>query len=424
MFRKPKSKKELKLSKKGKLQDQESTKPHFETFHDVLLDVYKHKECVATTPYERTETLTKMVDKSYRPVGIHDIGGEGIILKATDEIDQIRAIKIALPYEQAKGVQIIRFFDKIKANWNKSTRNIYSERFRLGAKLQKKVHTMLHEENITFFSVPDVLKISGDPLYYEMPWIESVCIIDWLKNKNTLQYSLKMFGVLLDAIIWLHDKRILHRDLKSANIMMGKNNSLVILDWTLSKEIGDRNLTVSGTPGGTEGHGSPKMIIDQAMREASYLDDQFSLGMILWEFVAQRFLPRMHKDDYSDEKMVRKFIKKLSQFLPAQLVPIFLRATEIKEERRYTTVAKMKEAFDQAVASISFTKMEAIDIDDDEFDEPELSHEPEIKQDLLEQYLEQMCEKCTNKWCRDTKFCQALLRQVADMITFFKEHQQ
>jgi serine/threonine protein kinase len=42
---------------------------------------------------------------------------------------------------------------------------------------------------------------------------------------------------LLQGVNYLHEKKILHRDLKSANLLISKNNVLKIADWGLARSI-------------------------------------------------------------------------------------------------------------------------------------------------------------------------------------------
>jgi Tol biopolymer transport system component len=99
---------------------------------------------------------------------------------------------------------------------------------------------------------------------------------------------------IADGLAAAHAARITHRDVKPANIMIGSDGRVKILDFGLAKQSAaaafagsDQTVTVHQTsPGmivGTVSYMSP----EQARgREVDYRSDQFSFGLILFEMVS------------------------------------------------------------------------------------------------------------------------------------------
>ena len=85
---------------------------------------------------------------------------------------------------------------------------------------------------------------------------------------------------ILQGLKFLHDNKIIHRDLKSANIFLMKNGIVKIGDLNVSKlaKIGKAN-TNTGTPY----YSSPEIWIDQPY---NYKTDIWSVGCIIYEMCA------------------------------------------------------------------------------------------------------------------------------------------
>ncbi len=85
---------------------------------------------------------------------------------------------------------------------------------------------------------------------------------------------------ILQGLKFLHDNKIIHRDLKSANIFLMKNGIVKIGDLNVSKlaKIGKAN-THTGTPY----YSSPEIWIDQPY---NYKTDIWSVGCIIYEMCA------------------------------------------------------------------------------------------------------------------------------------------
>ena len=82
---------------------------------------------------------------------------------------------------------------------------------------------------------------------------------------------------IIEGLNYLHDKKIIHRDLKSANIFLMKNNTIKIGDLNVSKV---NKLGMAYTQTGTPYYASPEIWLDKPY---DYKSDIWSLGCILYE---------------------------------------------------------------------------------------------------------------------------------------------
>jgi serine/threonine protein kinase/Flp pilus assembly protein TadD len=90
---------------------------------------------------------------------------------------------------------------------------------------------------------------------------------------------------MCDGLAKAHQQGIIHRDIKSANIIIDKDHRPKILDFGLAAVQGEAMLTKAGTTFGTIAYMSP----EQAQGiEIDHRSDLFSIGVVLYEFIAGR----------------------------------------------------------------------------------------------------------------------------------------
>ena len=100
---------------------------------------------------------------------------------------------------------------------------------------------------------------------------------EFFSENEILQY----FYEILQGLYYLHKNRVIHRDLKTLNIFLTKNNHIKIGDFGVSKKLINNNIyayTFVGTPY----YLSPEICQNKPYDEKS---DVWSLGVVLYELI-------------------------------------------------------------------------------------------------------------------------------------------
>ena len=125
-----------------------------------------------------------------------------------------------------------------------------------------------------------------------------------------------IFIQILQGLKCLHDHKILHRDLKSANIFLFNNNLAKIGDFNVSKVS---KTGIGYTQTGTPYYASPEVWNDEAYTNKS---DIWSLGCVLYEmmyltppFKAENMEGLYHKIIKGKYKITDKYSKELNEIL-------------------------------------------------------------------------------------------------------------
>ena len=123
-------------------------------------------------------------------------------------------------------------------------------------------------------------------LFYVMEYVDGKTLAQIIKDNDIKDLSgkLNILRQLLDGLQYVHDKGVVHRDLKPDNIMVGnrtKNVKIIDFGLAISDSFPD-NLATAGTPK----YMSPEQKKDA--KKADHLSDIYAFGIIMKEFLGDK----------------------------------------------------------------------------------------------------------------------------------------
>lgn len=173
-----------------------------------------------------------------------------------------------------------------------------------------------------------------------------------------LNSLLRIFTYICNGMAFAHSKDVIHRDLKTANVMVGRFGEVQIMDWGLAKIIGtpeeqdntgksmistkNTGNTLEGTVMGTPAFMPP----EQAEGKLSELDsrsDVYSLGAVLYHITALKTPITGESVNEILIKCVNSDINPLPRTVPKELQSIIYKAMAYDKKDRYQSAEEFGE---------------------------------------------------------------------------------
>jgi len=266
-------------------------------------------------PMEELPPGTTLAGK-YKTIEVLGRGGMGIVYKAEDtKLKRSVALKFLPPEliqdEEAKE----RFVLEAQAAAALSHPNICT------------IHEIDEEEGESFIAME----------YVEGQTLRAKIEKGQLEIDESLDIAIQVAGGLEEA----HKKGIIHRDIKSANIMVTEKGQAKVMDFGLAKVKGATLLTREGTTLGTVAYMSP----EQAKgKEVDNRSDIWSLGVVMYEMLSGQLPFKGEREAsilYSVAHEEPKPLKEIKRNLPLELQQIINRALRKKPESRYSSASEI-----------------------------------------------------------------------------------
>ncbi len=195
----------------------------------------------------------------YRWLGTLGRGGAGVVFKAFDEVlEAVVAIKVLAPsFDRDENALLARFKREIQLNRRIKHPNV-ARMFDYG--------------------------VSGDYPFITMEYIPGRDLWTIVREKGAFlpEKAVPILRQIARGTAAIHALGIIHRDLKSQNILVEDDGAVVILDFGLARGNVDEHLTLSAVMLGTPHYMSPEQAQGKVLDARS---DIYSIGVIAFEML-------------------------------------------------------------------------------------------------------------------------------------------
>ena len=193
-----------------------------------------------------------------------------------------------------------------------------------------------HPNIVTIYEVGDH---QGRP-FFAMQYVEGQSF-NQLAHETTvpLQKVIEYAIQILEGLQRAHQAGIIHRDIKSANILLDHEQRPKILDFGLATVQGGEKLTKVGSTLGTVAYMSPEQAHGQQVDQRS---DLFSFGVVLYELIAARTPFKRDSDAATLKAITEDTPEPLARFrakVPDELQRIVNKLLERDPSLRYQTAS-------------------------------------------------------------------------------------
>ena len=131
------------------------------------------------------------------------------------------------------------------------------------------------------------VKESEHVLYFVMKYVQGRALDTVIRDVGTLPIPMvqTILAQVGDALGYAHRHGVIHRDIKSANIMLDEDGRAVVTDFGIAKVVQAEGLTMTGVTVGTPTYMSPEQC---ETRDVTGASDQYSLGVVAYEMLTGR----------------------------------------------------------------------------------------------------------------------------------------
>lgn len=220
----------------------------------------------------------------------------------------------------------------------------------------KKVDNIIRFQNEARFSSalnhPNIVKIYDygeydNTLFIVNEFVKGQTLRDSLdfKGAYTINEACSIMLQLCDSLIYIHSKKIIHRDIKSSNVYILPDGSVKIGDFGISILL-DSNLNINENKkiAGTAQYLAPELVTGKA--GGSYQSDIYALGILFFELITGN----VPFDGDNPNDIAIKHVKetmpsplKMIPSLPKEAEKIFFKAVDKDLRIRYKTVKHMRD---------------------------------------------------------------------------------
>jgi serine/threonine protein kinase len=255
-------------------------------------------------------------------------GGMGVVYRAYDQV-----------LHRDVAVKVVKKDPSLDVS---SSRNLLHE--------ARASSSLAHPNICTIYEVGE----TGNELYIVMELVEGKSLRTLSAGAGLPPDSVLRYGAqIASALARAHDRGIIHRDLKTANIVISSEGLVKILDFGLAKRIGAAALegttrSFGSVQDGSVLSGTLSYMAPEVLRAegADYRSDLWALGVVLYEAASGR-LPFEGRTAFEiSSAIMREIAKPLGPPVPPGLWAIIQRCLNKEPTQRYQRAGEVQAALE------------------------------------------------------------------------------
>jgi serine/threonine-protein kinase len=185
-----------------------------------------------------------------------------------------------------------------------------------------------------------------------MEFVDGTTLKEILRRRGPVSPAgiLHVVVQISEALAYAHEKKVVHRDIKTANTMWTRDKKAKIMDFGLAKvveEVRNHTTVVSGTPY----YMSPEQTLGKNIDQRT---DIYSLGVTIFEMATGTVPFREGNIPYHHVHTPPPDIREIRSELPAALSTIVNRCLQKDPDQRYQStreiIAEVKDALSNAAS--------------------------------------------------------------------------
>ncbi|KAF1741079.1 hypothetical protein MXB_2514, partial [Myxobolus squamalis] len=180
----------------------------------------------------------------------------------------------------------------LRTNQTVALKRLKMEREREGFPITslREINCLLKSRHENVVHVKEVVVGSNmDKIFIVMEYVEHdlKSLMEMMKKPFTLDQTKTLLAQLLRGVSHLHENWIIHRDIKTSNLLLNHKGILKIADFGLAREYGSPLLAYTPVVV-TLWYRSPELLL--GIKEYSYPIDIWSVGCVFAELIAKKAL--------------------------------------------------------------------------------------------------------------------------------------
>ena len=266
-------------------------------------------------------------------------GGMGVVYKARDRtVDETVALKVLRPGTGDSPDLVARFRSEVRLAWRVRHRNVCG------------IHDCGEDGDLLFISMDLIQGRDLKQLLAERP-------LTW-------EQAYDIAIQITEGLAAIHEAGVIHRDLKTANIMLDRRGVVRVMDFGIAKvwaEEARPDITAFGQVVGTPDYMSPEQVRGHRV---DFRSDQYALGIVIYEvFTGHVPFPAATPK----EAMLRRVQEDpalagpRAAGLPPDLVPVLRKALAREPGDRFASCLEMLASLKAAGAELAARATDSVE---------------------------------------------------------------